>query len=93
LKEMTMAANSIDTHAAVKHPDRFFINGRWDTPSSASKIDVVNCVTEEVFLRVAEAREADIDRAVAAARGVRSWPVASHEPLRTVGVFEGDRAR
>jgi aldehyde dehydrogenase (NAD+) len=65
----------------VKHPDRFFINGQWAAPSGASKIDVINCATEELFLRVAEAQEADVNRAVAAARAAfdwGSWPRMSH---------------
>ncbi len=59
------------THAAnstVKRPDCFFINGEWVTPSSASKIDVINCATEDLYLSVADAKEADVNRAVAAAR-------------------------
>src|ERR1700722_1612344 len=80
-KEKTLATSSIGAYAPLKHPDRFFINGQWDAPSSASKIDVVNCVTEEVFLRVAEAQEADVNRAVAAARATFDrgpWPRMSH---------------
>jgi aldehyde dehydrogenase (NAD+) len=76
-----MSVRSIDVHTPVKHPDRFFINGRWDAPSSASMIDVVNCVTEEVFLRVAEAQESDVNRAVAAARAAFDrgpWPRMTH---------------
>jgi aldehyde dehydrogenase (NAD+) len=76
-----MATSSIGAYAPVKHPDRFFINGQWNAPSSASKIDVVNCATEEVFFRVAEAQEADVNSAVAAARAAFDrgpWPRMSH---------------
>jgi acyl-CoA reductase-like NAD-dependent aldehyde dehydrogenase len=59
---------AITATASVKQPDCFFINGEWAAPSSASKIDVINCATEELFLRVAEAQEADVNRAVAAAK-------------------------
>jgi betaine-aldehyde dehydrogenase len=52
----------------VKHPDRFYIAGEWVAPSSADLIDVVQPATEEVWARVAEARKADVYRAVAAAR-------------------------
>ena len=52
----------------VIHPDRFYIGGEWAEPSSDAVIEVVNCASEEVFFRVAEAQEADIERAVAAAR-------------------------
>lgn len=51
-----------------KNPDQFFIDGEWVKPSSDAKIDVINSSTEELFVRVAEAQEADINRAVAAAR-------------------------
>lgn len=52
----------------IKHPDRFFINGEWARPSSDASIDVINCATEERFATVAEAAEADVNRAVQAAR-------------------------
>src|SRR5689334_20487228 len=48
--------------------DRLFIGGSWVPPSSSATIDVVSPHTEEVIARVPEAREADVDRAVAAAR-------------------------
>jgi acyl-CoA reductase-like NAD-dependent aldehyde dehydrogenase len=66
---------------SLEHPDRFFINGEWAKPSSSSMIDVINSGTEEVFLRVAEAQEADVNRAVAAARAAFDkgpWPRMSH---------------
>jgi betaine-aldehyde dehydrogenase len=69
------------TTISLKHPDRFFINGEWAKPSSSSTIDVINSGTEELFLRVAEAQEADINRAVAAARTAFDrgpWPRMSH---------------
>jgi acyl-CoA reductase-like NAD-dependent aldehyde dehydrogenase len=69
------------TTSPVKHPDRFFIDGQWAAPSTASGIDVINCATEKVFLRVAEAQEADVNRAVAAARAAFDrgpWPRMSH---------------
>jgi acyl-CoA reductase-like NAD-dependent aldehyde dehydrogenase len=52
----------------VKHPDKFFIGGEWVEPSSTSTIDVISPANEEKYLRVAEAQEADINRAVEAAR-------------------------
>ena len=58
----------MSTESVVQHPDKLFIDGAWVAPSSASKIVVTNSATEEVFLTVAEAQEADVDRAVAAAR-------------------------
>jgi acyl-CoA reductase-like NAD-dependent aldehyde dehydrogenase len=58
----------MNTHAPIAHPDRFFIGGDWAQPSASSKIDVINSGTEELFVSVAEAQEADINKAVAAAR-------------------------
>src|SRR5262245_25950422 len=69
------------TSAPIKHPDRFFIDGSWAAPSGAGRIDVVNSATEELFASVAEAQEADIQRAVAAARQAFDrgpWPRLSH---------------
>jgi acyl-CoA reductase-like NAD-dependent aldehyde dehydrogenase len=67
--------------APIKHPDRLFIDGSWAAPSSARKIDVINSATEELFVSVAEAQKADVDRAVAAARKAFDrgpWPRLSH---------------
>lgn len=66
----------------VRHPDKFFIDGRWTEPSSTRTIQVTNSATEELFLTVAEAQEADVDRAVAAARKAFDqgpWPRMSHD--------------
>src|SRR5262245_20312774 len=70
-----------DATAPIKHPDRFFIDGAWVPPSSAAKINVVNSATEELFASVAEAQEADVRRAVAAARQAFDrgpWPRMRH---------------
>jgi aldehyde dehydrogenase (NAD+) len=48
--------------------DKLLIGGRWCAPSSSSTFDVVSPHSEDVIARVPEAREADIDAAVAAAR-------------------------
>src|SRR5882757_3600239 len=72
--------------------DCFFIGGEWVKPSSGSVIDVIAPTTEEVYMRVAEAQEADVNRAVAAARGAFDtgpWPRMSHAEranyLRAIG--------
>lgn len=52
----------------IKHPDKFFIDGKWVAPSSASTFKVLNSATEELFLTVPEAKEEDVNRAAAAAR-------------------------
>ena len=69
------------TATPFKHPDQFFIGGDWVAPSTSRKIDVINSGTEELFLSVAEAQEADVDRAVAAAREAFDrgpWPRLTH---------------
>jgi aldehyde dehydrogenase (NAD+) len=47
---------------------KLFIDGQWVQPSSPSVIEVISPHSEEVVGRVPEGREADIDRAVVAAR-------------------------
>jgi aldehyde dehydrogenase (NAD+) len=53
---------------AVKDYDRLFIGGTWVTPEGQGIIEVVSPGTEEVVARVPDASEADVDKAVAAAR-------------------------
>jgi aldehyde dehydrogenase (NAD+) len=65
----------------LRNPDRFFIGGRWAAPSSDSTITVIDSTTEQPFLRVAEAQDADVSAAVAAARQAFDegpWPRMSH---------------
>ena len=85
--------------APIEHPDRFFIDGSWATPSSAAKIDVIDSATEELFVRVAEAQKPDVDRAVAAARRAFDrgpWPRMKHAErasyLRAIARELGSRA-
>ncbi|MFN8543485.1 MAG: aldehyde dehydrogenase [Candidatus Binatia bacterium] len=61
----------------MKAYERLYIGGEWIAPSTAATIDVISPHTEEVVGRVPEAREADVDRAVAAARAAFDtgpWP-------------------
>ncbi|MEJ0067293.1 MAG: aldehyde dehydrogenase family protein [Caulobacteraceae bacterium] len=70
----------------IKHADKLFIGGAWVAPSSDGKIDVVSPMTEEVIFSVAEAREPDMDRAVAAAREAFDkgpWPRLTHAERAT----------
>jgi acyl-CoA reductase-like NAD-dependent aldehyde dehydrogenase len=63
-------------------PGKFFINGKWTTPSHDRHIEVISPATEEVYMRVAAADEKDIEEAVAAARVAFDrgpWPRMSHE--------------
>jgi aldehyde dehydrogenase (NAD+) len=76
----------------IKALDKLFIGGAWVAPSSNGVINVVSPVTEEVVFKVAEAREADMDRAVAAAREAFDngpWPKLTHveraEYMRRLG--------
>jgi acyl-CoA reductase-like NAD-dependent aldehyde dehydrogenase len=52
----------------LQSPDRFFIGGQWVKPSSDAWIEVTDSHTEQPYFRVAEAGEADMNRAIAAAR-------------------------
>lgn len=56
------------TNKILKSPDKFFIGGRWVEPLSNRKLDVISPVTEELLMSYPEAGEADMDRAIAAAR-------------------------
>lgn len=70
----------------VPHPDTFFIGGNWVAPSSNAKLNVIQPGTEELYLSVAEAQAADMDRAVLAARQAFDngpWPRMS-SPERAV---------
>jgi len=52
----------------LAHPDRLYIGGAWAPAHSGRAIDIVSPDSEQVVARVAEADEADMDAAVAAAR-------------------------
>ena len=65
----------------VRHADRLFIGGSWVKPSSTSLFEVIDATTELPFLSVAEANEADMDRAIGEARRAFDdgpWPKMSH---------------
>jgi betaine-aldehyde dehydrogenase len=62
------------------HPDKLFIGGRWTPAASGRTIEVANPATEERYVSVAEAGEADVAAAVAAARQAfdeGGWPKLS----------------
>ncbi len=52
----------------IRDYDRLFIGGDWVAPEGAGTIEVVSPATEEVVARVPDGTEADVDKAVAAAR-------------------------
>ncbi|HEY3904573.1 MAG TPA: aldehyde dehydrogenase [Streptosporangiaceae bacterium] len=61
----------------MRDHDVLFIGGEWVAPAGSAKIDVISPHTEEVIGRVPEGTNADIDRAVAAARDAFDngpWP-------------------
>jgi aldehyde dehydrogenase (NAD+) len=65
----------------LRYPGRFFVDGGGVAPSTDSLLDVVDSTTEQVFLQVAEAKGADIRRAVEAARRAFDdgpWPRLTH---------------
>jgi betaine-aldehyde dehydrogenase len=53
---------------AIRDYDRLFIGGDWVAPEGTDTIAVISPSTEEVVARVPDGTEADIDKAVAAAR-------------------------
>ena len=53
---------------AIRDYDRLFIGGDWVAPEGTDTISVISPMTEEVVGRVPDGTEADIDKAVAAAR-------------------------
>jgi aldehyde dehydrogenase (NAD+) len=61
----------------VRHPDRFFVAGRWTAPRSARTRLVVDCATERPTLSFAEASVHDMHDVVTAARAAADngpWP-------------------
>ena len=79
--------------AALRNAGRFDIGGLVGSkPSTSDTINVINSATEQVFFTVAEAKAADLDRAVTAARHAfdgRPWPLSHAERadyLRAIGV-------
>lgn len=88
---MTLVA-SVRPDIVLSNADRFFIDGAWVSPSSNDTINVISSSTEESIYKVAEAREVDIDSAVAAARRAFDhgpWTEMSHrergDHLRSIG--------
>ena len=70
-----------DRKAPLKGQDKFFVDGQWVDPSSSATIDVIEPATEQVYFTVAEAQDADVARAVGAARTAFDsgpWPRMSH---------------
>ncbi len=88
-----------DIRTPLRNADRFFIGGEWVKPSSDAMIDVIDSATEELFFSVAEAEQADMARAVTAARQAFDegpWPRMSHaqraEYLRAIAARLRERS-
>ena len=72
----------------MKSYDRLFIGGEWVAPSSSSVFEVHSPSTGELVGRTPEAHEADIDRAVAAAReAVDQGPWPHMTPIERAAVL------
>lgn len=76
---------------------KFYIGGQWTDPEQPRTMDVVNPATEEVCGKIAAGSAADVDRAVAAARGAfAGWSTTSVadriEVLRNIGEVYQKRA-
>jgi aldehyde dehydrogenase (NAD+) len=52
----------------MSHNQQFYIDGQWVQPSGAKTLDVIDPSTEEAFATIALGEQADVDKAVAAAR-------------------------
>jgi aldehyde dehydrogenase (NAD+) len=76
------ASASAKANPPIRRPDKFYIGGRWVTPSTSSMFSILDSASEQPFLRVAEAQAADVSSAVSAARDAFDngpWPRMSHK--------------
>ena len=72
-----MSTTSRESTLSIQRPHSFFVGGDWIEPSSGDLLSVISPVTEDVVMTFAEAKQADVDRAVAAARDAFDngpWP-------------------
>jgi betaine-aldehyde dehydrogenase len=91
--------NITNANVPYGHHDRLFIDGVWVKPSTDDSFRVISPITEQTFVKIAEAKEADIHRAIAAARKAFDdgpWPQMSHRErahyLRAIAKGITDRA-
>ena len=86
-------STSATAQSFVTHPHNLFIDGAWTKPATNRLLTVISPVTEEPVATFAEATEADVDRAVAAARAAFDqgpWPRMTADEraaLRHAGVL------
>ncbi|WP_106848461.1 aldehyde dehydrogenase family protein [Blastococcus sp. Marseille-P5729] len=58
----------------MRQYDKFYINGEWVDPAQPKSLDVINPSTEEVAGAISLGSEADVDKAVAAAKeAFKTW--------------------
>jgi acyl-CoA reductase-like NAD-dependent aldehyde dehydrogenase len=78
-----MAAPAQTGHPTGVEPivrDAFYIGGEWVSATDRETLDVIDSTTEEVVGTVALGTEADVDRAVQAARaGFEAWSLSTVE--------------
>ncbi|WP_319517849.1 aldehyde dehydrogenase family protein [uncultured Martelella sp.] len=67
-KPLTQLPYSDEATRFLARPPRLFINGEWTPSSSGNTVAVIDPSSGKEITRIAEASEADVDRAVAAAR-------------------------
>jgi len=64
----------------MNHHAQFFIGGRWVNPAGSARLAVIDPSTEAPFTEIALGDEADVDRAVAAAKtGFEGYAQTSRE--------------
>src|SRR5437762_131608 len=61
-------ADRSDGRCAMTNYAKFYINGEWVDPISATPFDVINPATEEPVATISLGSAADVDRAVQAAK-------------------------
>jgi aldehyde dehydrogenase (NAD+) len=65
----------------------FYINGKWTPPAVARLLDVENPATEQVIAQISLGSQADVDRAVAAARAAFE-PFSQTAPAERIALLE-----
>jgi aldehyde dehydrogenase (NAD+) len=67
-----------------KNKFKLFINGKWVAPSSKEYFDSINPSTKEQLAKISEANEADVNKAVAAAKkALPEWiKIGAHQRAR-----------
>ena len=71
----------------MSHELQFFIDGAWVDPVTPCSLDVIDPSTEDAFARISLGAQADVDRAVAAAR--RAFPAFSRTRVAERGALLG----